>query len=70
MLPHRLTELVILGYRIDRIDPEASDACRYEVLGPEHSDVLAVFGDRPAAEKFVITRELQSIAMRPRSPVY
>ena len=70
MHPHRLTELVILGYRIDRIEPEASHACRYEVLGPGNSDVLAVFGDRPTAEKFVIMRELQSIAVRPRSPVY
>ena len=66
----RLTELVILGYRIDRIERDATDSCRFEVLGPEHSDVLAVFEDRPAAERFVINRELRSIATSPRSPAY
>jgi len=70
MQEHRLTETNILGYRIDRIARDLADACCYEVIGPEDGSVLAIFSDRPAAEKFVVMRELRSTEMRPRSPAY
>lgn len=65
-----LTETKILGYRIDRVARDAADACCYEVIGPHDGGVLAIFADRPAAEQFVVMRELRSIELRPRSPAY
>ncbi len=70
MPAQRQTEVSFLGYRIDRIDKAPSDVHRYEVIGPERDEPLAVFDDRPTAERFVIQRELQSITVRPRHPAW
>ncbi len=70
MSAQRLTELNILGYRIDRISPESSADRHYAVIGPERDELLGTFADRPAAERFVIMRELRSLEARPRSPAY
>lgn len=70
MHDQRHTELNLLGYRIDRVGVPADEAMRYEVIGPEQGAVLARFCDRPAAEQFVVMRELRAVELRPRSPVY
>jgi hypothetical protein len=70
MQNQRLTEANILGYRIDRIEQAARATSHYEVLGPDNDAVLASFLDRPSAEQFIVMRELRSIELRPRNPVY
>jgi len=68
MPSQRLTEVDILGYRIDRID--APDSPAWEVLAPENAAVLARFADRESAERFIILRELRAIELRPRNAAY
>lgn len=70
MPAQRHTEVAILGYRIDRIVKLATDDPRFEVIGPERDELLAVFRDRRAAEQFVLQCELRSLALRPRHPAW
>ena len=55
----------MLGYRIDRIVHDAPASERFEVVSPESQSALASFPDRPAAENFIVMRELRSIELRP-----
>jgi len=64
------TEANILGYRLDRIDDAHARSPRYEVRGPEDGSVIASFPDRPAAERYIVTRELDSIRLRRGTPAY
>ena len=57
----------MLGYPIET---DAASTQRYRVRDPASGDVLAVFEDLPAAERFVVLRELRSIPSRPRHPAY
>lgn len=57
----------MLGYPIDA---DAGSPQLYRVRDPASGDVLAVFDDLPAAERFVILRELHTIQSRPRHPAY
>lgn len=70
MHTHRQTEANILGYRLDRIEGCLPDTRRYEVSAPGSGAAIASFLDRPAAEQFIVLRELRTIAMRPRNPAY
>ena len=70
MQTERLTEANILGYQLDRVENGDSNSPRYEVLGPENAVVLASFRDRPSAEQYIVMRELSSIRILPRNPVY
>lgn len=60
-------EPTMLGYPIDA---EAAAPKRFRVRDPASGDVLAVFEDLPAAERFVVLRELRAIESRPRHPAY
>ena len=68
MQKQRLTEAHVLGYRIDRIIHDAPASERFEVVGPENQSTLASFPDRPAAENFIVMRELRAIELRPNQP--
>ena len=61
----RLTEVNVLGYRIERvqkIDDRGDIAAHwYEVLAPESTRVLGTFAHRAEAEREIITRELRAI---------
>jgi hypothetical protein len=57
----------MLGYPIDA-DPTPPRS--YRVRDPASGDVIAEFADLPAAERFVILRELRAIESRPRHPAY
>lgn len=57
----------LLGYRIER---EAPAVDRWRVLAPDDPGVLAVFDGLPAAERFVVLRELRGLDLRPRHPAY
>ncbi len=70
MQHHRHTEANILGYRLDRIEESQTQASRYEVCSPEDGALIARFENRPEAERFIVLRELRTVAMRPRNPVY
>lgn len=60
-------ESAMLGYPIDA---DATPPKRYRVRDPASGDVLAVFEDLSAAERFVVLRELRAIESRPRHPAY
>lgn len=68
MQQQRLTEVHVLGYRIDRIVHDSPRSERFEVVSPEGQDALASFSDRPAAENFIVMRELRAIELRPNQP--
>ncbi len=70
MHPHRYTEARILGYRLDRIEHARDQTLRYEVCSREDGSLIAQFGNRSEAEKFIVLRELRTVAMRPRHPAY
>ena len=55
----------LLGYRIER---DGSAPERWRVLDPEGSRVPGVFADLPAAERFIVMRELRALELRPRRP--
>jgi len=54
----RQTEVNVLGYRIDRVRPDDAHDDWHEVLSPDSGDVLAQFGSRAEAERYIIDREL------------
>ncbi|MEO7013991.1 MAG: hypothetical protein ABI127_06730 [Dokdonella sp.] len=66
----RHTEANILGYRLDRIEADHPEKTHYEVTCPENGNIIARFRDRPAAERFIVTRELRHISVRPSNPAY
>lgn len=57
----------LLGYRIER---DAAQADRWRVLAPDGGRVLAVLDGRPAAERYVVVRELRALESRPRHPAW
>jgi hypothetical protein len=70
MQSQRQIEANILGYRLDRIQHEPTHDLHYEVSAPDNGKVIASFPDRQSAERFIVMRELDHIAMRPRNPAY
>ena len=68
MQQQRRTEANVLGYRIDRIVLDSPASERFEVVSPEGDHTLASFSDRPAAENFIVMRELRAIELRPSQP--
>lgn len=70
MQTSRQTEANILGYRLDRIEAALPDTLHYEVSTPDDGTAIASFLDRPSAERFIVLRELRTIATRPRNPAY
>ena len=69
-MQQRQTEANILGYRLDRIEGTHARSLCYEVHGPDDGSVIASFPDRSAAERFIVTRELDSIRMQRGTPAY
>ncbi len=57
----------LLGYRIER---DASDADHWCVLEPDGTRVPGVFDGLPAAERFIVLRELRALETRPRHPAW
>lgn len=70
MQDERSIEANILGYRLDRVEEFQTRTLRYEVYAPVDGAILARFENRPAAEQFILQRELQTIAVRPSHPAY
>jgi hypothetical protein len=62
---HRKTEVNVLGYHLDRVEERDGAgrlrAQRYEVLCPHTEAVLAAFGGRREAERYIIERELAAL---------
>lgn len=70
MQSQRHIEANILGYRLERIEEIQTNTQRYEVCAPGDGSIIARFENRPEAERFIVLRELRTVAMRPRHPAY